>query len=467
MNKLKTLEAKSEIVKSKSSKIRLFLDSILDPKSFVEMDVFMSGNSFIDGSEAVGEGVVTGYASINDESVYLFAENQEVLKGSFGKAHADKIIKSINLAVRNSTPIIAIIDSNGARVGEGVAVLEAYSSMINAITIAKREIPVISIIKGNCVGLMSAVPALSDFVFVSDEAVISLGSPSVVAAKAKSNGKLNEILGAKELSATSNLINFRYKDVKSLRESIVKIINICNDRELSVNDDPNRVAPLLNTEITVKGLIDAVCDKDSFISYSADFAKDLVCGFGTVNGIFVGLLITDSKVNSSLSCNAIKKMGNFVELLDKYSLPMITLVDSDGVDSTLSLEQSGIARDFANVMMAISESTMPKIAIIYGKAVGASYSLLASKSIGFDYVLALTTAEITPIDAAVAVNIVYSEDLKSAKDPVIAREALMKKYSDIAGDPFIAAKDGYIDNIIEPSSIRPYIASALLMLLGL
>ena len=467
MNKINTLSIKSKSIISASAKIRNFLDTILDEKSFVELDVFVSGNSFVDGADVLGEGVVTGYASVNDEPVYLFAQNSEVLSGSFSKAQSEKIIKVINLAVKNNAPLIAITDSNGARIGEGMAVLEAYSAVTNAITIASEEIPVINIIKGNCVGLLSAVPALSDFVLMSEDALLSLSAPSVLSAKANASGKLTDILGAKTHASLSGIASHIYKDNKSLAENLRNIISIVSGGNYSSEDDPNRVCPALNNTLNIKNLTAALFDKGNFMPYASEYAKELILGFGKINGIYCGISICDSSASQVLSRQAIIKLNRFIELLDKFNIPFISLVDNSGLEAALSDEQSGIIREYAQLMKSISISGMAKIAVITGKAIGTAYTALASKSIGYDYVLAFSGAEITPVDPAVAANVIYLDEIKKAKDPSKTREELMKKYSELQGNPLVVAREGYIDNVIEPSALRPYVASALIMLLGL
>jgi len=466
MNNLKTLDAATKNIISASSKIRKFLEEILDPKSFVETDVFLSGSTFLDGSEALGEGVITGYASIGDEPVYLFAQNQEVLKGSFSKSQGDKIIKVINQAVKNSVPLIAVIDSFGARIGEGIGVLEAYSSVVNAITVASEEIPVITVVKGNCVGLMSSVPSLSDFVFVSEDAVISLSAPTVAAAKGGYSGKLTDVLGSK-VQASSGVAGFTFKDSKSLALTLKEVLAIVGGKDFDSEDDPNRTSPSLNKAVDAKSLLSALCDKGNFLEVSSGYAKELKTGFAKINGIYTGIIISDSSVSGYLSKDALIKYNDFIELLDKYNIPLITLTDSLGIEPDLKGEQSGISKDYAKVMKSLSISGMAKIAVIYGKAIGNGYAALASKSIGYDYVLALSDAEISPVSADVAVNLLYTDEIKNAKDPNKAREDLTNKYASLQGNPINAAKEGYIDNVIEPQAIRPYVSSALLMLLGL
>lgn len=467
MSNQNTLEAVSKKFKSSSAKIRKYINSIIDEKTFVELDAFASSVSILDDTEALGEGIITGFGAIANQPVYLFAHNQEVLGGSFSKAQADKIIKVVNLALRNRAPIIAIIDSNGARVGEGNAVLEAYSSLVNSITIASIDIPVISIIKGNCVGMMSSIASLSDFVLMSNDSVMSLLPPSVVAAKSKKSEKLSEILGYKALSENSSVATLFYKDENELKVSLNKILAITSGNIIDSKDDPNRISTALNKNISATSIINALSDDKAFLEVNINYAKELKCGYATINGIFCGIAVSDSSISQSLTREGLIKLNNFIEILDKFELPLINIIDSNGIYSDLDNEQNSIALDLAKLMKSISISGNIKIAVIAGNAIGAAYCALASKAIGYDYVLAFENSVITPIDSAVAVNVVYSEEIKKAKDPVKARDEIQKKYSELAGSAINAAKDGFIDNVIKPSDIRPYVSNALLMLLGL
>jgi acetyl-CoA carboxylase carboxyltransferase component len=466
MSNLKTLDSKTGEILSASSKIRSFIGSVFDKDSFVETDVFMSGSILPEGVSAPGEGAVTGYASLKGQSVYLFAQNKEVLSGSFSKAQADKIIKVVNMAVRSGAPLIAVIDSNGARIGEGVKVLEAYSAVVNAITVASMDIPVISVIKGNCVGLMSAIPALSDYVFASSEAIISLASPSVVYAKSGSIGKTSDLLGS-QASMVSGLINDTYKTETELSNKIGKIVTVLSGEKPVTNDDPNRQAPSLDKGVSASTIITALLDKAEYNEYSPLFAPEMKCGFGSINDVVCGIAISDAGVSENLTKAGIKKLTAFIELLDKFDIPFISLVDNAGVQASIDNEKSGISIEYAKLLQTLNVSGISKLAVIYGKCIGTAYPALAAKSSGYDYVLALSTASITPVDPEVAVNVMYTDELKKAKDPAVAREKLIKTYSDMQGDPTIAASDGYIDNVIAPSLVRPYVASALIMLLGL
>lgn len=447
--------------------IKTFVDSIIDEASFVETDVFAAGKSFIDGVEALGEGVLTGYATIDGNPVTVLAENQEVLGGSFSVAHAKKMKKAIAKSMTNGTPLVSIIDCSGARIGEGVAMLEAYAEVLAMAAQAKDEIVHICIVKGNAVGMMASFVSMADYVFMADNNVMSLTSPMVLASALNDFPKLNTLFGAKAYSENSNIATFTYNNEKDLATAVKALLAIVNG-EGENKDDANRETPALDKAYSVATALKAICDDGKFIELSAAYSKDVVTALTKINGIAVGILATDSTVSSgNITVGGIKKASDFVELCENNGYPIISLVDAKGVAACIDCEVKGLAKSVAKLMSAIANSTVEKISVITGNAVGIVYSMLASKGIGFDYSLAFANACITPINSDAAVNVVYADDLKKAKDPVKAREELANKYAEIEGNVFVAAKDGFVDNIIEPSTLRPYLASALLMLLGI
>ncbi|MEG1964360.1 MAG: carboxyl transferase domain-containing protein, partial [Clostridia bacterium] len=225
-----------------SSKVRKFIDGVVDAGSFVETDVFMSGATFLDGVEAKGEGVVTGYATLNGSPVQLFAQNTEVLKGSLSVAQAQKIVKTINKAIKTGTPLLSLIDSCGARIGEGVSVLEGYGAVLAAAVELANQVTHICVINGVCVGMMATFAAMADFVFMNKESVLSLNSPMVIASTQKDYPKFNDILGYKSYSANSNMAQFEFKDAKDLKAKITDLFSIINVSEEESSDDPNREA---------------------------------------------------------------------------------------------------------------------------------------------------------------------------------------------------------------------------------
>ena len=458
----------SEAIGKATASIKKFIDALTDKASFVETDVFVTGNTFEDAAAALGEGVVTGYATLGGKPVHIFAQNAEVLKGSLGKAHADKIVKCMRRAVKTGTPLISVIDCGGARIGEGVGVLEGYASVLAEAAIVSGQVPHFCIVKGNAVGMMSAFAAMADFTFMSKDAVLSLDSPMYLASTQKEYPALNKLLGYDAHKVGADAAQFFYKSEADLKKQLVGLANILFG-EVETNDDPNRVSSALAKGVSAKDAVKAVCDDGNFVEYCAEWAKEAVCAFTSVNGMSVGIVATDPSVNKGyLSLEGAKKITAFVDKLEAFDLPLITLVDSLGFNTTLEEEKAGAAKVAAEMFAAIAGSSVDKIGVAVGKAVGAGYAALMSKGIGFDYTLATDKASISPLAPAAAVDVLMADQLSAAKDKDLskARAKLEDKYAKIESDPMIAAQEGYVDNVVDAKNLRPYLASALMMLMG-
>ncbi|MDR1905981.1 MAG: hypothetical protein LBQ27_03565 [Clostridiales bacterium] len=468
MDKIKTLDLNSDIIKKASAKIRSFLDEIIDENSLVETDVFLAGRNFLDGTEALGEGVITGYAAINDNPVYLFAQNSEVLSGGLSKAQADKITKNIYSAEKAGVPFISIIDSAGARIGEGISVGEGYSKIIKAANDISGCVPHIAIVKGNAVGMMSVYLKLADFVFAAEDAKLSVNSPVVVAAASKAKP---EAMSAKAISENTNNISCLYKTNAELKEKLAELLELLpsNDGYIAAgdySDDINREAPELNENASAESLFTSVADGGKYFEVYKDFAKEVKCALAKVAGITTAFIAFDKNANKFITLNGIKKASRFIYTVSSFNIPQINFVDNKGIEPSLSDEYNGLAESASELMTNVALSENVKISVITGNAIGYAYSAFASKNIGYDYTFATVDAVISPVNPEVATVLLYDEELKKSAEPVKKREELNKKYAEESANPYIAAKGGYVDNIIEPSLIRPYVISVLLMLVN-
>lgn len=432
--------------------VNAFVEALTDKKSFVEMGVFTSGTTFADGVCAEGEGVVTGYAAISGIPVYLFVQNFEAMRGSFSLAQAKKIENCMNMAAKSGIPFISIIDSAGARLSEGVGVLEGYSKIIKLASALKNQVPHIAVIKGACAGHMSAYACTADVVLFDEKGYMSLTSPSVVAAKADKKQDVIKLFGA-ENAMKSGVASLSYKTAAQLKGYIAEILRHLGD-EREDGENPNRTAKGLSENISDENLLAAVCDKGKYIELSSGFGKVRTV-LTRMNGRPTGIISASDK----LTAEDFIKIQKFIKLTDGYYLPLITLVNSDGAADLFEDEQKGISALAAEAFTAVSLSDNPKIAVITGTATGLSYSLLASKGAGFDYSLAFAGAAIAPLSAETAVNF-FDVELKT-KNPVGEREKLIAAYTEREGNPFLSAKDGYVDNIINPDDVRPYLCSVL------
>lgn len=459
------LSACQAAIDKASSKIMAFVNQIVDGESFVETDVFLTGKGFDSALDALGEGVVTGYATIGGMPVHLFAQNAEVLKGSLSKAHAAKIRKSMQRAVKSGTPFVSVIDSCGARVGEGAAIMEGYAELIAGGVELAGQVPHIVIIKGTAVGMMATYAAGADFVFMAQDAILSVNSPMYLASTTKSFPvDYKKLIGLKNY-ASSDVAQFGFQDAADLKDKMAKLFGtVLGAEEEESADDANRVDPALETTKSASERIASISDQGSVIEYCDAYASDVKCALAKINGISVGILATEGDY---ISEDGLEKAKDFVEKVDAYSLPLVTLVDTLGVNPDLNQEYRGFAKKAHALMAAIAASESPKIGVAVGNAVGYGYASLMSKGIGFDYTLATSKAVVSPIASVTAVGALMSDQLKNTKNADQMRAKLEEQYAAMQANPIVAAQDGYLDNVIEATNLRPYIASALLMLLGI
>lgn len=459
------LDAKSQkaLISKNSKSAREFIDGVLDSKSFVETDAFLFTKNELTDDKLVGEGVVTGYGTINSQAVYIYCQNYSVLKGGLGAASAKKIIKCMDAAAKSGVPLISVLHTAGARLGEGITALEGFGEIISKAVSLKGVIPQITVIKGDCFGHMSCLASLSDFVYMIEGASLLSGAPQVIAAKSEVMLTAKEIGGADTHAVKSGIATFKVKNTAELAASIKKLLSYISNEE---------VVPLsaadLNRSIKTPAKYDGrklasdITDADSFFELYSVYERATITAFGRIGGKVVGI-IADSGENQLLSIGQIKKITKFVRLLDFYGIPLISLVNSQGVSSCVKCEQDGIVQEIAKLMCAVSESDIAKIAIVCGSAIGMSFTALASRSMGFDYSLAWEKAVISSIPANVGAVMLYQEELTDAKNSDKVRAELEKRYAVMESSPVLAAENGCIDNIIPSSATRQYIISALQM----
>lgn len=434
-----------------------FLDGITDSKSFVETGTFTSGTTFEDGVKAEGEGIITGYATVNNIPVYLFVQNFEAMRGSFSNAQAVKIVNCIKAAADSGVPFISVIDSAGARLADGAGVLEGYAKIIKAAASLKNVVPHVAVIKGACVGLMSAYANLADFVIFDKSAYMSVVSPSVVAAKAEINDGADKLFGCKT-NSENGVAALTYASLKELKGQITSLLAFLSG-EPSDEGNPNRTAKGLSADVTPENVLNALCDDKDYLEIFADWAT-VKTYFAHVAGNTVGIISAGGLLKG---CD-FKKIKRFINILDCFNVPLVTLVDSEGAAVKYECETKGMSKLLSDAFLAMTLSDNKKIAIVTGKAIGISYSLLAAKETGFNYSLAFSDATIAPISAEQAVNFADVE-YAAKENPIEKKQKLINTYTEREGNPFICAKDGYIDNIINADDVRPYICSVLSMLL--
>ena len=449
----------SEIEKA-TQKTKAYINSIVDKDSFVETDVFLSGKSF-DDKEAIGEGVVTGYALFNGNPVQIFAQNADVLKGSLSKAQALKIEKCIDRAISTRTPLISIIDSCGARVGDGVSILEGYANIISLASDLSAVAPHICIVKGAALGMMASFVAAADFVFMSKDAVMSVNPPMYLVSNAKTFPvDFKKSLGYTAYAKNSDMVNFVYDSEADLKTKVDLLFNTIYGPE-DTQDDANRVDAEL-AHIDSHKAIDSIMDEGSVLEFAPQYANDVKCAFARLNGIAVAVLATKGDY---ISFEGLEKATDFAQKADMLDLPFITLVDTKGLSSTLEQEVSGYAKRSFKLIDAIANITAPKIGVAFNNAIGYGYTALMSKGLGFGYTLATENAKISPVAEEVAVAMMADQLKAQDRNENITK--LSMQYAEMQENPINIAKEGYIDNVIEAINLRPYLASALMMLEGI
>lgn len=461
MNKLEQLASFRKDADKSFKDVKDFVNLIIDELSFVETDAFLSGKTYLDKKSVIYEGVLTGYATVNCAPVYFIAQNSALMGGSLGKAGAEKICKCIDKALRAGAPLISVIDSNGARLGEGVGAMEAYASIISAASAVAGRIPHICIVRGNAVGMQAAYCALADFIIAMPESVYSANTPMSVAAKANHTGKAQDILGASAMLKSGNA-HFAPKSDTECAALVKKLLSFVpsdnGSAEILTQDDFNRQTHEIAADLNAVTVLSSICDEGDYIVVG-DTESSLICALGRVGEKVVGII----HASGSLTLSGVRKATRFINYLDSFEITLLTFVNSSVMDSDINSELGGAVYGLSDLFYAISTSDITKIGVILGEAIGISYTALASKGVGFDYVIALPDATVAPITPELAVDVFYRDEIASSNDPIKSREQIADHYANCA-DVFVASREGYIDNIVEPSMLRPYIISVLQML---
>lgn len=459
MDKIKLLQERRAKVLSASKEIRKTISELVDSDSFVELSGYsFSKNDFYeDGAE--GEGVVTGFASIEGYPVYIAAQNFNVLSGGVSKANCDKILKCLALAEKNSTPVVYILNSYGVQIGEGVTVLEGLASVLSKSARLRGIVPQFSIINGEVYGQSALFAANSDFNFFMKNGVLAANSPLVISAKSGKNLAKEDVGGAHALTNT-NLVSFVEDNMTEVRVKIFKILNALPDyNSLIVENgaDLNKPYSKLNKNVTASNLIAAVFDKDDYVEIGKN-ASEVKCVLGRVGGISVAAVVFNGDNGVELNPQVLAKINWFVEFAAYYNLPFVTFVDALSVQANTCVNNSLVLKQISKYMENFELLENAKISVIYKKAIGLGYTLFGAKSMGFDYSLAFANAKIALFDSVEGAEIEFSATNAN-------RDKLAKKYADENSDPVNAAKNGYVDDIIEPQYVKQYLVAALQMLL--
>lgn len=463
--------------------VRERLDLLLDKGSFHEIDPFVvhRTNDFgMEKQKFPGDGVVTGWGTIEGRLVYVYSQDFTIFGGSLGEVHAEKICKIMDLALKNGAPVIGLNDSGGARIQEGVVSLAGYAEIFLRNTLASGVIPQISAILGPCAGGAVYSPALTDIIFmVRGSSNMFVTGPDVVKAVTHEQVTANELGGADIHAEKSGVCHVISENEADLFFLIRKLLGYLPENNLEEppfvlnGDDPLRTDDSLNTIIpddpgrpyNVKEIIRRVVDSGQFFEIQEAFAQNIVIGFAHLGGHSIGLVANQPQVLAGvLDIDASEKAARFVRFCDSFNIPLVTLVDVPGFMPGTQQEHAGIIRSGAKLLYAYCEATVPKVTVVLRKAYGGAYIVMSSKHLRSDVNFAWPSAEIAVMGPDGAVSIIFRKEMEEAPDPEQHKSQLIRDYREKFANPYVAAERGYLDDIIEPGETRPRLINALEML---
>ena len=459
------------------------IDYLLDEDSFQEIDKFVVHQCHDFGMEKKkipGDGVVTGYGTINGRTVFIFSQDFTVFGGSLSGPFGQKVCKIMDLALNNGAPVIGLNDSGGARIQEGVVSLGSYGEIFKRNVWSSGVVPQISVIMGPCAGGAVYSPALTDFIImVKKTSNMFITGPQVIKAVTSEEVSAEELGGAISHNTRSGVAHFAEDSDKAALDRVKELLGYLpqNFREMppkiECTDDPERRDKSLNKVVPtnprkpydIKEIIDSVLDNNRFVEIQARYARNLVIGFGRLNGNVVGIVANQPKfLAGCLDIDASMKCARFVRMCDAFNIPLVTFVDVPGFLPGVSQEYGGIIKHGAKIIYAYCEATVPKITVVTRKAYGGAYDVMSSKHHGGDINYAYPTAEIAVMGPEGAVNIIFRKVIAESDDPDATRKRLVEEYRNNFASPFRAAELGYIDQIIFPENTRPRLIKALMML---
>ncbi|MCR4422974.1 MAG: acyl-CoA carboxylase subunit beta [candidate division WOR-3 bacterium] len=459
------------------------IDLLLDRGSFVELDrlrVHSCVDFGMDKKKIPGDAVVTGYGRIHNRPVAVFSQDFTVFGGTLSKVFAEKVCKIMDLAMKVGMPVIGLNDSGGARIQEGVESLGGYADIFLRNTLASGVIPQISAVMGPCAGGAVYSPALTDFIFMTEQtSYMFITGPEVIKAVTKEEVTKEKLGGADTHNAVSGVAHFKDIDDRDLLERIRKLITylpqnnrekpprtVARDRadrdvegiEEIMPDDPRKPYDML-------AVIQRVVDQGSFFEVQQHWAKNIIIGFARMDGMVVGVVANQPKfLAGCLDIDASVKAARFVRFCDAFNIPIVTFVDVPGFLPGTAQEYGGIIRHGAKLLYAYCEATVPKITVITRKAYGGAYDVMSSKHIRGDFNFAWPTAEIAVMGSEGAVNIIFRKEISEASNPEERRRQLVTEYEAKFGNPFKAAELGYVDEVIEFKETRRKIIASLQIL---
>ncbi len=459
------------------------VELLLDKGSFVELDRFVTHRSHDFGMAEqafLGDGVVTGYGTIDRRLVYVYSQDFTVFGGSLSETQAEKICKIMELAMKNGAPVIGINDSGGARIQEGVLSLGGYADIFLKNTLASGVIPQISMIMGPCAGGAVYSPAITDFiVMVKDTSYMFVTGPDVVKTVTHEQVSFEELGGALTHASTSGVAHFAAEGEEDAVFLVQKLLsylpgnNLEDPPYLRSEDDPLRTDEALdglvpeepNRPYDMREIVTKIVDDCEFLEIMQHWAGNILIGFARLDGRSVGIVANQPAMLAGvLDINASVKAARFVRFCDAFNIPIITFVDVPGFLPGTAQEHAGIIRHGAKLIYAYAEATVPKVTVTVRKAYGGAYCVMSSKHMRGDINLAWPSAEIAVMGPDGAVNIIFRKEIAEAANPEEMRSRLVAEYREKFANPYVAASRGFLDAVIEPHETRPRLINALEML---
>ena len=458
------------------------VELLVDENSFVEIDSFVTHQNTkfnLENNKPLGDGVITGHATIAEKQVFVYSQDFTVFGGSLGRAQATKICKVMDLAIKTGNPIIGILDSGGARIQEGVASLAGYGDIFFRNTQASGVIPQVSVILGPCAGGAVYSTALTDFVIMNKENYFMfVTGPEVVEAVTGEEISFYDLGGSSvhgSKTGVSHLVGENEEKTLDLARKLLSYLPSNNLNDPPFNPDiveetdqlllRELMPEMENEPYDMKRIIETIFDSDSFLELNEDWAKNIIIGFARIQGLTAGIIANQPLfLGGAIDYNAADKASRFIRFCDSFNIPILTFVDVPGFLPGVKQEHEGIIRHGAKLLFAYSEATIPKISVIVRKAYGGAYIVMSSKHLGTDFNLAWPSAEIAVMGAEGACRILYKNKLKEEENPETVLEEFTNEFKEEFANPYQAAELGYVDKVIFPEETRSEIIASLLLL---
>lgn len=452
---------------------------LLDTNSFMEIGEFVTHRCTkfgLESTKPLGDGVITGSGLINGRKVFVYAQDFTIMGGSLGNAHAQKICKVMDLALKNGCPIIGLLDSGGARIQEGVDALAGFGDIFHRNVKASGVIPQISVILGSCAGGAVYSPALTDFIIMGGRnAFMFVTGPQVVKSVTNEDVTFENLGGASTHGTISGVAHLTTEDEGEALDYVKTILSYIPSNNLTdppistekLNSDPNInletiIPPNENEPYNMKDIIAGIVDQNSFFEIFPNWAQNIVIGFARIHGSSIGIIANQPLIlGGAIDFNASDKSSRFIRFCDAYNIPLLTLVDVPGFLPGIRQEHAGIIRHGSKMIFAYSEATVPKITVITRKAYGGAYIVMSSKHLGSDINLAWESSQIAVMGAKGACNILYRRKLKGSKNYQEELNNHISNYRHEFSNPFQVAELGYIDKVIYPKETRDIIINSL------